>query len=94
MIGIETPADCEVVVVGAGQAGLAMGYFLARQGRRFAILDAANSVGSAWRNTTRQVSKEAAHIAERIAGRIAGRERPRGDADQPHASEEPRHVDP
>jgi len=27
--------DVEVAVVGAGQAGLAMGYFLARQGRRF-----------------------------------------------------------
>jgi putative flavoprotein involved in K+ transport len=40
----------DVVVVGAGQAGLAMGYFLARQGRRFAILEAEGSVGSAWRS--------------------------------------------
>jgi putative flavoprotein involved in K+ transport len=39
----------EVAVVGAGQAGLAMGYFLARQGRRFVILDSADSIGSAWR---------------------------------------------
>src|SRR5438477_8836406 len=39
----------DVVVIGAGQAGLAIGYFLARQGRRFLIIDAANSVGSAWR---------------------------------------------
>jgi putative flavoprotein involved in K+ transport len=39
----------EVVVVGAGQAGLAMGYFLARQGRSFVILDAADSIGAAWR---------------------------------------------
>ena len=39
----------DVVVIGAGQAGLAMGYFLARQGRRFVILERANSVGSAWR---------------------------------------------
>ena len=31
----------EVVVVGAGQAGLAIGYFLAQQGREFAILEAA-----------------------------------------------------
>ncbi len=37
------------MVIGAGQAGLAIGYFLARQGRRFLIIDAANSVGSAWR---------------------------------------------
>ena len=37
------------VVVGAGQAGLAMGYSLARQGRRFVIVDRADSIGSAWR---------------------------------------------
>src|SRR4051795_1140575 len=38
----------EVVVVGGGQAGLAIGVFLARQDRRFLILDAADSVGAAW----------------------------------------------
>lgn len=40
----------DVVVIGAGQAGLAMGNFLAQQGRRFVILESADSVGSAWRN--------------------------------------------
>ena len=40
----------EVVVIGAGQAGLAVGYHLARQGRRFIIVDGADSVGSAWRS--------------------------------------------
>jgi putative flavoprotein involved in K+ transport len=39
----------DVVVVGAGQAGLAMGHHLARQGRRFVILEAGDAVGSAWR---------------------------------------------
>src|SRR5262245_7532776 len=39
----------DVIVVGGGQAGLAMGYFLARQGRRFAILDAADVPAAAWR---------------------------------------------
>jgi putative flavoprotein involved in K+ transport len=39
----------DTVVVGAGQAGLAVGYFLARQGRRFVILERADSIGSAWR---------------------------------------------
>jgi len=39
----------EVVVVGGGQAGLAIGFFLARQGRRFLILEAGDSVGAAWR---------------------------------------------
>jgi putative flavoprotein involved in K+ transport len=37
-----------VVVVGGGQAGLAIGYFLQRQGRRFAIVEA-GAVASAWR---------------------------------------------
>ena len=32
-----------------GQAGLVIGYFLAHQERRFLIVDAADSVGSAWR---------------------------------------------
>jgi putative flavoprotein involved in K+ transport len=39
----------DVTVIGAGQAGLAIGYFLARQGRRFVIIDGADSIGSAWR---------------------------------------------
>src|SRR4051812_11471370 len=38
----------DVVVVGGGQAGLAIGYFLKRQERDFVILDAAVSIGSAW----------------------------------------------
>ena len=37
------------VVIGGGQAGLATGYHLKRQGERFAILDAAECVGDAWR---------------------------------------------
>jgi putative flavoprotein involved in K+ transport len=41
--------DVEVAVIGAGQAGLTMGYFLVRQGRRFVILERADSIGSAWR---------------------------------------------
>jgi putative flavoprotein involved in K+ transport len=39
----------DVVVVGAGQAGLAMGYHVARRGLRFTILERADSIGSAWR---------------------------------------------
>ena len=38
-----------LVVIGAGQAGMAIGYFLSRQGRRFVILEAAATVGAAWR---------------------------------------------
>jgi putative flavoprotein involved in K+ transport len=39
----------DTVVIGGGQAGLAMGYHLARQGRRFVILDAEERTGDAWR---------------------------------------------
>ena len=37
----ESDSSFDVVVIGAGQAGLAIGYFLERQGRRFLILEAA-----------------------------------------------------
>ena len=40
----------EVAVIGAGQAGLAIGCLLARQDRRFVILDGADSIGAAWRH--------------------------------------------
>ena len=39
----------DVVVVGGGQAGLAIGYFLARQGVDFVILDAADEPAAVWR---------------------------------------------
>jgi putative flavoprotein involved in K+ transport len=38
-----------VVVVGGSQAGLAIGYFLAQQGRDFTILEAAGEVAATWR---------------------------------------------
>lgn len=40
----------DTVVVGGGQAGLAIGYYLKRQGRDFVILDAGTHIGDAWRN--------------------------------------------
>ena len=39
----------EVVVIGGGQAGLAIGYLLAQQGHRFTILEAADEPAAAWR---------------------------------------------
>ncbi len=45
----DDPIRREVVVVGAGQAGLAIGYFLARQGRDFTIVDAAVEPAWEWR---------------------------------------------
>src|SRR5262245_6081663 len=38
------------IVIDGGQAGLAVGYHLARRGIRFLILDASHRVGDAWRN--------------------------------------------
>jgi putative flavoprotein involved in K+ transport len=41
--------DVEVAVIGAGQAGLTIGYFLKQRGRRFVILERAGATGPAWR---------------------------------------------
>lgn len=46
------PADAafvETVVVGGGQAGLAVGHFLKQRGLPFTILDAHERIGDAWR---------------------------------------------
>ena len=40
----------EVVVIGAGQAGLAISYYLTQQGRTHVILERDTQVGSAWRH--------------------------------------------
>lgn len=39
----------EVIIIGAGQAGLAMGYYLKKQQRSFLILDGAPRIGDSWR---------------------------------------------
>jgi putative flavoprotein involved in K+ transport len=49
MVGESNARELEVAVIGAGQAGLAMGYFLSRQERRFVILDRAAEIAPAWR---------------------------------------------
>ena len=40
----------KVVVIGAGQAGLSVGYFLKKKNIPFVILDANKRVGDSWRN--------------------------------------------
>src|SRR4051812_50229507 len=45
----ESGGRVEVAVIGAGQAGLAIGHFLARSSRRFVILEAGESLATAWR---------------------------------------------
>jgi putative flavoprotein involved in K+ transport len=49
MSGEQDPARVETVVIGAGQAGLATGFHLARRGREFVILDTGRRVGDNWR---------------------------------------------
>src|SRR5947209_4760348 len=39
----------DVIVVGGGQAGLAIGYYLASEGYDFVILEAAEQPAAAWR---------------------------------------------
>jgi putative flavoprotein involved in K+ transport len=45
-----TNAALDVIVIGAGQAGLAVGHHLSRHGVRFLILDAGSSIGNSWRS--------------------------------------------
>jgi len=40
----------ETIVIGAGQAGLSIGYYLSRRALPFVILDANQRIGDAWRN--------------------------------------------
>ena len=40
----------EVMVIGAGQAGLAISYYLTQQGRTHVVLEKDGQVGSAWRH--------------------------------------------
>jgi len=42
----------ETIVIGGGQAGLAVGYYLKRRGRPFVILDANERIGGSWRTRT------------------------------------------
>ncbi len=45
----------DVVVIGGGQAGLAVGYYLRRSGLRYVILDAQSEPGGAWLHSWRSL---------------------------------------
>jgi putative flavoprotein involved in K+ transport len=49
MNGVREPERVETLVIGGGQAGLSVGYHLARRGLPYVILDAHERVGDAWR---------------------------------------------
>jgi putative flavoprotein involved in K+ transport len=48
-MGPPTPERVQTLVLGGGQAGLAVGYHLARRGLPFLILDANERIGDSWR---------------------------------------------
>src|SRR5207253_9878296 len=49
MTGVNESERVQTVVVGGGQAGLSVGYHLAKRGMPFVILDAYDRIGDAWR---------------------------------------------
>jgi putative flavoprotein involved in K+ transport len=49
MQNADTAERLETIVIGGGQAGLSVGYHLARRGRPFVILEANQRVGDSWR---------------------------------------------
>lgn len=49
MTGEARRSRLDVIVIGAGQAGLAMGRELERAGREFLLIDGARAVGDSWR---------------------------------------------
>ena len=50
MINYYKTKAVQTIVIGGGQAGLAVGYHLAKRGLPFLILDANKQIGDAWRN--------------------------------------------
>src|SRR5437762_4559179 len=50
--GVPTGEKFDTIVIGGGQAGLAVGYYLKRSGSSFVILDASERIGGSWRTRT------------------------------------------
>ena len=50
MSSIDGANRVQTIVIGGGQAGLSVGYYLAKRGLPFLILDANPHIGDAWRN--------------------------------------------
>src|SRR5207247_2570078 len=44
--------EFDTIVIGGGQAGLSVGYYLKKRGRPFVILDANERIGGSWRTRT------------------------------------------
>ncbi|NUU22633.1 MAG: NAD(P)/FAD-dependent oxidoreductase [Streptomycetaceae bacterium] len=58
----------DVVVIGAGQAGLSTAYFLRRAGLDFVVLDADDEAGGAWRHRWPTLLMESVHGVHDLPG--------------------------
>nr|BFE57201.1 NAD(P)-binding domain-containing protein [Dactylosporangium thailandense] len=59
----------DVVVIGAGQAGLSAAYWLRRRGLSFAVLDAGRGPGGAWRHRSPSLAAGSLHRIFDLPGR-------------------------
>jgi putative flavoprotein involved in K+ transport len=50
--GVAAAELFDTIVIGGGQAGLAVGYYLKKSGRQFVIVDANERIGGSWRTRT------------------------------------------
>jgi len=76
-----TLQDYDVVVIGGGQAGLAVGYYLRRTDRSLAILDDQKGPGGAWRHTWDSLRLFSPAQWSSLPGRLMSQ---RTDAEYPH----------
>jgi putative flavoprotein involved in K+ transport len=60
--------DIDTIVIGGGQAGLAVGYHLSRRGVPFVIIDANERTGDSWRNRWDSLRLFTPHMVTRLPG--------------------------
>jgi putative flavoprotein involved in K+ transport len=51
-VGVAAVETFDTIIIGGGQAGLSVGYYLKRRGSSFVILDANERIGGSWRTRT------------------------------------------
>jgi putative flavoprotein involved in K+ transport len=56
-----TTRQIDTVIVGGGQAGLAMSYYLKQKGREHVVLERAPAVANAWQSTTEMIDTDSCH---------------------------------
>jgi putative flavoprotein involved in K+ transport len=62
------PERVETVIIGGGQAGLSVGYHLAKRGRPFVILDSNERIGDSWRKRWDSLRVFTPALADGLAG--------------------------